>query len=253
MSQTGTPLVSVITVVYNGEKTLERTILSVAEQTYVRKEHVIIDGLSTDGTTEIIKKYEENIAVWISEKDDGLYDAMNKGIQLAKGGYLLFLNAGDVLYDKNVLKRIFEAHPDRNADIYYGDTLIVDAYGNNIGRRRLKPPENLSWKSLNKGMVVSHQAFFVRKSITPVYDLTYRFSADFDWMIRALKQSRKIINTGMVITRYLDGGLTKKHALASLKERFMIMCKYYGTIKTLLNHIGFGCRSVWFFLRHGYH
>ena len=101
------PLVSIVTVVFNGEKYLEQTIQSVINQTYDNVEYIIIDGGSTDGTVDIIKNYEDRIDYWISEKDKGIYDAMNKGINLASGEWINFMNAGDIFYDEKVLNTIY--------------------------------------------------------------------------------------------------------------------------------------------------
>jgi len=100
------PLITVVTVVRNGEKTLEETILNVTNQTYKNIEYIIVDGASTDGTLDIIKKYEDRIDYWISEPDKGIYDAMNKGIDLATGEWINFMNAGDVFCDYEVIKKI---------------------------------------------------------------------------------------------------------------------------------------------------
>ncbi len=238
--------ISIITVVRNDEKHIEQTIRSVLDQTFTDYEYLVIDGASTDGTLDIIKKYEDRLT-WISEPDKGIYDAMNKGLRMARGEYVLFLNSGDSFFDGKVLEKVFSSAPD--ADVYYGDTVIVDESGQILGSRRLRPPGTLDWRSFRKGMLVSHQAFIPKRALCPEYDLRYKYSADFDWTIKVLKKARKTVNTGIVIVKYLDGGVTKKHLKESLKERFRIMAHYYGFVPTVIRHIGFALRLTWFYLR----
>jgi glycosyltransferase involved in cell wall biosynthesis len=148
------PKVSIITVVFNGARFLEATIQSVINQQCKNFEYIIVDGGSTDGTLDIIHKYEKQISKWSSGTDSGLYDAMNKGIDLAIGDYLWFINAGDEIYDIEVLCKLFKDE-NAEADIFYGETLIIDPNGKEIGMRRQKIPEMLNWKSLKRGMVVN--------------------------------------------------------------------------------------------------
>ncbi|MEA1893278.1 MAG: glycosyltransferase [Campylobacterota bacterium] len=119
------PLISIVTVVFNGEKHLEQTIQSVVNQTYKNIEYIIIDGGSTDGTVDIIKKYEDKISYWVSEKDSGIYDAMNKGIDVANGEWINFMNAGDIFFDNNVLESVFhkESLATDNIDLFYSDSI----------------------------------------------------------------------------------------------------------------------------------
>jgi glycosyltransferase involved in cell wall biosynthesis len=243
------PKFSVITVVYNGFETLERTILSVQSQTYLNIEHIIIDGGSTDGTVELIRKYELGIVKWISEPDNGLYDAMNKGINMASGQYLWFVNSGDEINGPNVIDDIYKSNS--NADMYYGETIVVDSNGKTLGERRLKPPENLTWKDFRKGMLVSHQSVIVRKEICGFYDTSYKFSADYSWVLSALKKSDRIQNTHMVMSRFLEGGLTKQNILPGLKERFQIMVKNYGLWQTIVSHVPIAYRFARYYLKHG--
>ncbi len=238
---------SIITVVLNDVEHIEDTILSVINQDFDSIEYIVIDGQSTDGTLDILYKYSTHIDQLVSEKDNGLYDAMNKGLGLASGKYVLFLNSGDQLFDNQTISKIFASHPD--ADVYYGDAQIIAPDGTVRGLRRLRPPEHLSWKSLRKGMLVSHQAFVARRELCPEFDLGYRFSADYDWMIKVLRRAMTIINTGLVIVKYLDEGLTKKNLTRSLKERFRIMSKNYGFVPTVIRHIGFAARLGYFYTK----
>lgn len=218
--------------------------MSVLSQSYSGVEYIVIDGGSTDGTVDIIKQYARGIAYWVSEKDGGIYDAMNKGLKKATGDYVWFINAGDTLYTSDTLQRIVSLIEKKKnlPDILYGETAIVDESGRSLGRRRLKAPKKLSWKSFRMGMKVCHQSFVVRWGIAPEYDLLYRYSADFDWCIRCMKQAGKIYNTRQTLSNFLDGGVSTAQRKASLKERYEIMCRYYGKISTLLLHVWFAMR-----------
>lgn len=233
------PKFSIITVTYNAEKVLEDTIQSVISQTYRNVEYIIVDGASKDHTLEIVNKYHNRINKVISEPDKGLYDAMNKGIQLATGDYLCFLNAGDKFHDSETLQKIVHTLKGQELpDVIYGETAIVDEEGHFLHMRRLSTPAHLNWKSFKQGMLVCHQAFFVNRelAINHLYDLQYRFSADFDWCIRIMKKAKCLHNTRLTLIDYLNEGMTTKNHKASLKERFCIMAKHYGLISTILHH-----------------
>ncbi len=241
-----TPTVSIITIVYNGVETLEKTIRSIAALTYPYVEYIIVDGNSSDGTIDVIQRYQKHITRWISEPDKGLYDAMNKGIDLATGDYLWFVNSGDEVASADVLDKMFAQCFD--ADLYYGDTVVIDINGNELGQRRLTPPEQLTWKDFRNGMRVSHQSFICKKGIAPYYNLNYRFSADYEWCLLALKSAKTICNTHTNLSLFLDGGLTKKNILPGLKERFRIMRQHFGLLTTSLTHIVLGAKLAWFVL-----
>jgi len=238
--------ISIITVVFNGEKYIGRTIESVVGQTYKELEYIIIDGKSTDRTLEIIGAYKRGIQKVISEPDTGLYDAMNKGLKAASGDYVWFLNSGDQIYSSNTIETMVTGVP----DIIYGGTMIIDEEENEVGDRRLKPPAQLSWKSFRQGMVVCHQSILVRREMAPLYNLDYRLSADIDWAIRAAKEASEIHNANLVLSRFMEGGLTDHNIKAGLKERFKIMRHFYGMIPTILRHFVFGIRLTNFYLRH---
>lgn len=239
------PKFSVITVTYNAEEVLERTIDSVVEQSYSQIEYLVIDGASTDNTAAILDKYHKVIDVLLSEPDEGLYDAMNKGISQATGDFLVFLNAGDTFYCPTTLEDLVKTFPQGELpDVVYGNTALVNKEGEFIKMRRLKPPVELTWESFAKGMLVCHQAFFVKRELAEPYDLQYRYSSDFDWCIRILKKASFIHNSHLILVRYLDEGLTTKNRKASLMERFRIMVHHYGWPRTLLNHVGFVFRLL---------
>lgn len=239
------PKFSIITVTYNAGSVLEDTIQSVITQTYKNVEYIIVDGGSKDHTLDIIHKYREHIHTLVCEPDKGLYDAMNKGISLATGDYLCFLNAGDALHEDDTLFQMVHTLTGHELpDVIYGETAIVDEEGHFLRMRRLSAPEELTWKSFKHGMLVCHQAFFARRDQVEPYDLAYRFSADFDWCIRVMKKSRVLHNTHLVLIDYLNEGMTTRNHKASLRERFHIMCHHYGTLSTLARHCWFLVRSI---------
>lgn len=242
------PKISVITVVYNGQDLLEGTILSVINQSYTHIEYVIIDGKSKDKTVDIIKKYESNIDKWISESDKGLYDAMNKGLKMATGDFVIFMNAGDHFSDNNVLKSVFSKY-DNETDVLYGEVMMVDNHRQPIGTRTeittRKLPQNLTWKSMKLGMVVCHQAFIPRRELCPFY-MDNNLSADIDWVIEILKKSRKNVNCEIVIADFLVGGVSKQRHRQSLKDRYNVLQKHFGVIPNFFNHILIIIRAVWF-------
>jgi len=241
------PILSVITIVYNNVSDIERTMLSVLNQTYTGIEYVVVDGLSNDGTLEIIKKYESRIAKLISEKDEGIYDAMNKGLALATGDYVIFMNSGDEFYDADTVATVFAAGED--ADIYYGETEMINAEGQSLGQRRHKAPKQFTWRSFKFGMSVSHQAIYIKRSLLEPYDRRYQLSADIDWIIRAAKKAKKIVNVNRYVAKYLVGGMSKKKHRQSLEERFDIMKRHYGLVPTVLNHFVIAFNLGWYWLK----
>ena len=170
----GRPLFSIITITFNAAGTLPATLRSVERQTFTDYEYLIVDGASTDGTVAIAR-HSAAVSSVTSEPDKGLYDAMNKGLRKARGGYLVFLNAGDAFHEPDTLQKIADSIEKNNPDIVYGETALVDSERRFISMRRLQAPERLSVKSFRMGMLVCHQAFIVRREIAPEYDLRYRF------------------------------------------------------------------------------
>lgn len=241
-------LFTFITITYNAEKTLGRTLQSVSTQTYPHVEHILIDGASKDGTLRVAQELGGHLDKLISEPDGGLYDAMNKGLELATGDYVCFLNAGDKLHTPDTLERIvgeIEFRQKQNLPgVVYGDTDIVDDNGCFLRPRHLTPPERLNWKSFKQGMLVCHQAFYARRDLCLKYDMHYRFSADFDWCIRVLKQTADCHRLPFVVADYLEEGVTTRNHRASLIERFRIMCRHYGFFTTLCHHLWFVVRAV---------
>ena len=249
--------ISVVTITYNAEAVLQRTLDSVLSQSYPYVEHLIIDGASTDGTLALAEQYREESTekaashevVIQSEPDHGIYDAMNKGLQKATGDFVLFLNAGDTLPATDTLELVMDKAGD-GVGVLYGNTDVVDGEGNFLYHRRLQPPERLSWRSFRQGMLVCHQAFYARTEIAKgiPYDLQYRFSADVDWCIRVMKEAERrglqLVNLHTVVANYLEEGATTKNHKASLRERYLVMQRHYGVVQTFLLHCWFVVRAV---------
>jgi len=243
------PYVSVITVVYNNVNGIERTIQSVISQTYSNIEYIIIDGGSADGTLEVIHQYQNRISRLVSEKDKGIYDAMNKGLALATGEYVLFMNSGDEIYSKDTVAQVFASSDD--ADIYYGETEMYNQRWKSIGQRRHKSPQQLTFTSFKYGMSVSHQAIYIRRSLTQPYNTKYKLSADIDWILNALKRAKKVVNVNQYVAKYLVGGMSKKKHKESLIERFKIFSRHYGLLPNILNHVVIASNLLFYYLKNG--
>jgi len=252
---------------------IECTIQSVLNQTYSNVEYIIIDGKSTDDTLGIIRKFifentchsehsEESVCRQIphgvypersrrirddikiiSEPDSGLYDAMNKGLALATGDYVWFINAGDEIYDPTTLENLIPFF-EENADVIYGDTVRVDESRNMLGLRVKRPPKKFTWKSFRMGMTVCHQSILISRKIAPQYDLQYKICADIDWVIQAMKQAKIVCNSHQILSRFLIGGFSKQREKQAWAERFAIMKKHYGLLQTLLFHVFIGFRYM---------
>lgn len=234
--------VTVITVVFNAKELIERTLKSVASQTYERVNHLIIDGGSTDGTLELLSNWSS--ITLVTGRDKGIYDAMNKGLQQATGDYVIFINAGDELANEKVLADMLGICDGR--DVYYGDTLIVDAARNVLGLRRHSLPKRLTWKSFRMGMLVSHQSILARKSICPEYNLEYKISADIDWSIRLLKSAGEVCYYAKPVSLFLAGGESTRRKRLGLTERWRISVRHYGLLTTILSHAAIVARALYY-------
>jgi glycosyltransferase involved in cell wall biosynthesis len=238
------PSVSIITVVFNARDLLQGTMASVFEQSWPHIEYIVVDGGSSDGTAELIRAQAGRISRWVSEPDKGLYDAMNKGLRMATGDFVWFLNAGDRLFAPDTVERVMlQCTP--QTDVLYGEVMLVDDQRRHLGTRSeltaQKLPDRLHWKSLRLGMVVCHQAILVRRSIAPFF-IENNLTADIDWVIRSLRQSRQSIATGLILAEYLQGGVSKKRHRRSLSDRYAVLKRHYGFLPNLLGH-------VWILLR----
>lgn len=219
----GKPLVSVITVVFNGEVFLEQTILSVINQTYCNVEYIIIDGGSTDNTLGLIKKYEHAIDYWVSEKDNGIYDAMNKGIGHSTGQWINFMNCGDSFYDSSMLKGIFQDECFSGIDIIYGNHNVIYQQGS----ERLVVAGRL--ENLWKGSQFCHQASFIRSEYhqNNLFNVKNEIVADFEFFYKAFKEGSKFKFINYVVANYRSGGVSDLHRIVSILGRWMLVDKSF--------------------------
>ena len=255
---------TVVTITYNAEAVLQRTLDSVFAQTYKGVEHLIIDGASKDRTLALVEAYKqksdesetEHKVIIQSEPDHGIYDAMNKGLTQSSGDYIVFMNAGDCFPQADTLEQVVhrckltELPTAELPGVLYGNTDVVDGDGHYLHPRRLQPPVKLTWRSFRQGMLVCHQAFYARTDIAKnlQYDTRYRFSADVDWCIRVMRETERmglpLYNIGIVVANYLDEGATTKNHKASLRERYLVMQRHYGVVQTFLLHCWFVVRAI---------
>jgi len=215
------PLITVVTVVYNGDKYLEKTIESVLGQTYPNFEYIIIDGGSSDRTLEIIQKYNDKIDYWVSEPDNGIYEAMNKGLSLAAGSWINFMNAGDSFYSFDTLKKI--NLPEFDFDIVYGSIMAFDE---KTGIRGKKPAKQWELDSFIKGMPIRHQGAFVSLAAFKkegIFNLKYKVSGDYEWFTRAVIHGLKGLRVETIVADFmLDGisGLGYRSKIENLQIAF---------------------------------
>ncbi len=241
----GSPLVSIITVVFNGIKSLEQTILSVLNQDYGNIEYIIVDGGSTDGTLDVVKKYEGRIDYWISERDKGIYDAMNKGIDLAGGELIGALNADDY-YESGAVRAVVDAwSSDTSKGIVYGNNYVCM---DDLGLRY----RNYSSLRFWKGMPICHQAMFVHREVyrsIGKYDLTYKITADLDFLLRAIDKGVKLLPTGAFLVNFRSTGMSTANSYPLLKENKIILRHYFGSFSApYMAFISFYYRKI-FMLR----
>lgn len=205
LSRENSPLLTIITVVRNGEQIIEETIESVLQQEYNNIEYIIIDGGSTDNTLEKIKKYENSIDLWISEPDKGIYDAMNKGISLATGQFVNFMNAGDKFYDSSVCSIVADSILLSDSDVVYGDFVASDKKFNSEIYVKTRPLEKI-WT----GMVFCHQSVFIKNKILSdiSFNLNYKIVADFKQILTIYNEAYKFKNLGIPVSRIAIDGVS---------------------------------------------
>ncbi len=231
--------ITIITVTFNSGKYLEEAINSVIRQTYNNIEYIIIDGGSNDDTLSIIEKYKKYISYYISEKDNGIYDAMNKGILASTGDIIGFLNSDDTFYDSDVVKKIFDSFND-NTDCVIGDIVFVN---NKNNLKRNYTSKNFSIKYFEYGHMPPHPSFYLKKNFYinyGLYDINFKISSDFDLISRLMYKN--IINfkiIDLVIVRMRDGGIsTKISKKILLNKEILDSCKK-NNIKTNIIKIYF--------------
>lgn len=201
------PLVSIITVVFNGDKHLENAIQSVINQTYENIEYIIIDAGSTDGTLDIIKKYEGHIDYWISEPDKGIYDGMNKGISLSTGEVIGLLNSDDWYENYTVHKVVEEYHKSSPFSIFFGDIRKFSLQG----KATYLVPSTYPRKSLIYGCTINHPSCFVNIKTYQkigVFNLSFDIAADYEFLLRAWKANINFYYISSVLTNFRVGGIS---------------------------------------------
>ena len=230
------PRVSIITVVYNDVAGIENCIRNTLLQTYQNLELIVVDGGSTDGTLDVIRKYEHYIT-WISEEDNGLYDAMNKGVKMASGEWVLFRNCGDFFYDEKVIEKVFDSYEDKGECFILGN----ERYFRHWGYKDMKP--KILVQDYLKAMPVNHPATFIRREVQydNPFNLIYRNSADFDFFIRMFKQGATYKYFDELFSIFdANEGATADHFDRTLKENIAILESYnapQGYIDGLRSHL----------------
>lgn len=231
------PKITIITICYNAEKFIEKTLQCVANQSFTDYEYLIQDGKSKDNTLAIVEKYKNDKFRIFSESDRGIYDALNKAVAHATGDYVCFLHAGDVFFDENTLKDVFQITD--NQDFIYGDTIMINEQtGVTRPWYKQKPSEkNFSYRSFQNGMVVCHQSMIVKRTLSAEYVVgKWKIANDLDWTIRTLKNCKTAKDVGLPIAYFLEGGVSDKRRKDALKERFEIMKTHFGLLPTLFQH-----------------
>ena len=231
--------ISIITTVYNNKQHIEKAILSVLSQTYHDIEYIVIDGGSSDGTVDVIKKYSNKIDKFISEPDKGIYDGLNKGINLASGDVIGFLHSDDEYYDSKVIEKIVAKFNDDSIDGVYGDLIYVNQKEEIV--RYWKSGEFTPGK-LKKGWMPPHPTLFLRKEIYDKYGLfrlDYKIAADYDFMLRVLKHDPKLVYIPEILYKMRLGGASNKsikNILQKTKEDYKAITENkIGGVFTLIN------------------
>lgn len=247
------PLVSIITVVYNGEKHIEQTIKSVLNQTYSNIEYLIIDGASTDNTLKIINQYKEKITQFVSEEDSGIYNAMNKGLALAKGEIIGILNADDY-YFENTIQQVVEAFSASKSDLIYGNMVKLKTLQNIDYLKEVAPNISL----IEQTMPIFHPATFVKKSVYEKiggFNEKYKLSADYDFIYRAYKNNLNFEYIPQPLTVFRIDGISSTNC-QSYKEGYKILVSHGSPYDKKMKRLVLKCKIktlfrmiIYFFIR----
>ena len=244
------PKISIITVSYNAAKTIEQTILSVVNQTYPNIEYVIIDGGSTDGTIDIIKKYEDQIAYWVSEPDNGIYDAMNKGIDVAIGDYIFFLGADDTLTSANIIEEVavFICKYIKSDQILCGKVFMID----NNTQMIKENTRRYSLSDIKSGAMPPHQGMFMPKCLLDEkihFDINYNIAADFEVLLKNIMKGIQVVFFDKNIAYYSINGCSANkdilhHEYAKIIKKYcgnenskIYLLKYQNKMKKIIKTI----------------
>lgn len=239
------PLITIITVTYNAAETLERCIQSILMQTYENIEFIVIDGLSTDETVSILNKYNNSISYWVSERDTGIYNAMNKGIMKAHGAFIYFLGADDYLQDKDVIETVMlQVIDDPTVDVFFGKVALSeegDTHSAVTGR-------TLTIKDIKKGRMAPHQGMFIKTKILKslMFSEKYKISSDFELVVKCYVKEYKLLFIDTVIAVYSLNGMSGSNVYKMLVEQQTIIREYFG----VLDYTFFVCKSIYIFIRH---
>ncbi len=237
------PKVSIVTVTYNCENEIENTIKSIISQTYSNIEYIIIDGASKDRTLSIINKYKQHITICISEPDKGIFDAMNKAINMATGKWILFMNAGDSFINNDIVKNIFNNfNYDENIGVIFGDAFFVKRGEKKLYKSRPFYSEKIKYKEMG----ICHQSIFCRTDLAKLikFDIKYKYAADYNMIMQIYKKGYAFYNLNYPIAIYDLTGLSTNNCISQFKEvaaicevpqkSFLYISKYANAIKKKL-------------------
>lgn len=212
------PTITIITVCYNSAEMLRQTIGSVESQTYRPLEYIIVDGGSTDGTIDVIKARQGCITRWVSEKDGGIYDAMNKGVALARGEWVIFMNAGDTFYAADTIERIFEGDISDDVAVIYGDVAKADRDGG-IHIKKAEPAHN------SHRMFFCHQSAFARRTalLRHPFDTRHRLSADFKFFKTLIRERARFRQVDLPVALFDTSGVSNTRRSEGLKDNMSVI------------------------------
>jgi glycosyltransferase involved in cell wall biosynthesis len=228
------PLFTIVTVTYNAEETLEATIRSVAQQTFTDYEYLVIDGGSTDATGDIVTANSGSVSKWVSEKDRGLYDAMNKAVTMAKGEYIYFLNAGDALADKGTLQKVARNIGNIDSGLIYGDIVASKQ-----GRKVVKISRRISPLKLKLGRKLIHQSVFVRTSLVRAvrgFSLKFPLCADYDLLCKLSRANTRMQYIPVTVAVFDLSGISSD-LRRTYAENFSVILDNFGFFWAILYKI----------------
>ena len=227
------PKISIITANLNNAAGLRETIKSVESQTYTDFEYIIIDGDSTDGSVDVIKNYSEKITFWLSEPDNGIYDALNKGVKFAKGEWVVFMNSGDLFNDNNVFLQIFSNEIETSTDILYGNTIVKES------NKKIKPPAKIN-KNFFFFETICHQSLFFKRNIFEIlgyHNLNYKIISDREFLIRAIIRNFKFTYIDIDVCLWEAEGLSSKNVNILNNEFTNMKNIYFNILEQILLHL----------------
>jgi len=245
------PVISIITVTKNDAPGLLATLESIAKQTYRNIEYIVIDGGNDKRSASAVSKYRPIVSYYTRAPDNGIYDAMNRGLNRASGEFVCFINAGDCLYSRDTLQLVADSI-DQEVDVVFGEVMFVDKNHRDLGLRSQvttqQLPQKLTWRSMEFGMVVSHQGFYARKALAPAY-IKDNLCADIDWVIRILKSSRRNVRVNEPLAKFAVGGTSTRRFRRAMWDRFKVLSKHFGMVRTIFNHVSIIARRALFRVR----